>query len=320
MKQVIFIGGTSYSGSTLLDMILAHDPKGFSCGEVRALFHPWRPHHVNPECGCGEETCDVWRQVLQHGEDALYETIFDRFDADFIVDSSKDLFWMKRQTETLRRKNIDVEHILIWKTPLELAYSFKKRGRLKEWKKSWINYQRAYFALISKYRAIKYSDLTTNESTLEALCDYLEIPHFPDKSQYWLKTHHTLFGNTAAKIHLYSQDSEKFVKDKNELITTSAENDWNASENYRSVYYHMIEDRSLIDFVDRKTHYNSYFEKIEQVLTSKGQDGKPELEVEFRQVKMPLIQLQFKKMRSLLFHSFLAPLKLNLSRNGLRDV
>lgn len=316
MKTVIFIGGTSYSGSTLLDMILANDPKGFSCGEVCALFHPWRPHHVNPECGCGDEMCDVWQQILRDGEDALYETIYDRFDVEFIVDSSKDLFWMKKQTETLRRKNIDVKHILIWKTPLELAYSFKKRDRLKEWKKSWINYHRAYFALVGNYKALKYSDLTTNEATLKALCGYLEIPYFTDKSQYWQKRHHTLFGNTAAKIHLYSKDSETFEKSKSELMSTSSGSDLNASEDHRSVYYKEIEDRALVDFVENAVTCNPYFEKIVNVLTSNGRSDSLDFKEDLNQMKMPLVQLQFKRMRSMLFHSLIAPLRLNLSRDG----
>ena len=45
MKQVIFVGSTSYSGSTFFDMTLGNDPTGFSCGEVYAFFHPFRPHH-----------------------------------------------------------------------------------------------------------------------------------------------------------------------------------------------------------------------------------------------------------------------------------
>lgn len=53
-KTAIFIGGSSYSGSTLLDMMLASGEDGFSAGEVSALFYPYRPHHINPECvnGC----------------------------------------------------------------------------------------------------------------------------------------------------------------------------------------------------------------------------------------------------------------------------
>ncbi|HDH57681.1 MAG TPA: hypothetical protein ENF16_03625, partial [Bacteroidetes bacterium] len=199
MKKVIFIGGTSFSGSTFLDMILANDPRGFSCGEVRALFHPWRPHHFNPECGCGDENCEVWRQVLQNGEKNLYETIFSLFDVDFILDSSKDLFWIKKQMRYLGKQNVEVKNVLIWKTPLELAYSFKKRGRLKEWKKSWINYHRAYLTLIGPHLAVKYSDLTKDEKALIKICEYLEIPYFAEKIHYWEKTHHTLFGNTSAK-------------------------------------------------------------------------------------------------------------------------
>ena len=45
-NQVIFITGTSYSASTLLDMILSNDKNGFSLGEVNAFFRPYRKHHI----------------------------------------------------------------------------------------------------------------------------------------------------------------------------------------------------------------------------------------------------------------------------------
>ena len=37
-KKVIFIGGSSYSGSTFLDMMLSSGDNGFTAGEVSALF------------------------------------------------------------------------------------------------------------------------------------------------------------------------------------------------------------------------------------------------------------------------------------------
>lgn len=272
MKKVIFVGGTSYSGSTLLDMILANDPRGFSCGEVHALFYPWRPHHVNPECGCGDENCNVWSTVLNRGEKKLYETIFDLFGVDFVVDSSKDLFWIQKQMKLLRKTDIEVQNILIWKTPLELAHSFAKRNRLKEWHKSWISYHRAYYSVISEHKTVKYSDLTNKEDALIALCEYIGIRYFPGKADYWNKTHHTLFGNTSAKIHLYAQSSEKFKKDRDELLHTSDRGNSIASSKYRSVYYDSVEDQSLSNFVIQEMDNDQNFARIMEVMES-GKDS-----------------------------------------------
>ena len=120
MKKVIFIGGTSYSGSTFLDMILANDPKGFSCGEVHALFNPYRPHHIRPDCGCGDDNCNTWNKIKKGGKKKLYETLFDIFpDTEFIIDSSKNPFWIKYQMNICSSKNIETINVLIFKNPLD---------------------------------------------------------------------------------------------------------------------------------------------------------------------------------------------------------
>jgi hypothetical protein len=79
MKTVIFVGGSSYSGSTLLDLMLANAPDGFSCGEVSQMFHPYKKHHFNLVCGCGNSDCTLWSEVKQAGADKLYDTIFETF-------------------------------------------------------------------------------------------------------------------------------------------------------------------------------------------------------------------------------------------------
>lgn len=307
MKKVIFVSGTSFSGSTFLDMILANDPGGFSCGEVYALFHPFRPHHINPECGCGDKDCQIWSQVLKKGENVLYETIFDMFDVDFIVDSSKDLFWFRKHMKILKRKGIGVKNVLIWKTPLELAKSFQKRNRLKEWKKNWTNYHRSYITLIPEYKAVRYSDLTQNESILKDLCDYLGIAYFAQKSQFWQKIHHTLFGNTSAKIHLYSQNSENFLRKKAELVRTSNQGYLNADFGYRSIYYKPVEEDLLVNLVQMEISSDPYLGKIMEVLNCTGKVSRTIL---MDKLKVPRTILYAKRLGKLLFHRPQVHLKL----------
>jgi len=211
MKHVIFIGGTSYSGSTFLDMILANSPKGFSCGEVDAIFWPYRKKHVRFECGCGDHNCRIWHDIKKSGVRNLYLNIFDKHpEVEFIVDSSKNPAWIQNQVRDLNRCGIKVKNVLIWKTPEEFLHSRIKRNEKNGWRRAWINYHRLYFYMVKDWDAVRYSELVRSRGVLGRLCDKLEIPYFEGKERFWEKTHHTLFGNTSAKIHLYDRTSANY--------------------------------------------------------------------------------------------------------------
>lgn len=187
-KTVIFIGGSSYSGSTLLDMVLANSEMGFSCGEITALFYPYRDHHLAPICGCGSTNCTVWEIVRQRGLKNIYETIFDLFkDVNYIVDSSKDPLWIHDRTKDLQHGGIVVKNILIWKTPAEFFESKKKRGKTLAWRRAWINYHRLYFYLVKEWVGLPYRQLVTDPGVLERVCEYLEIPYSNRQFDYWEK-------------------------------------------------------------------------------------------------------------------------------------
>ena len=68
--KVLYILGSSRSGSTILDSILGELDGYFSAGEVRFI---WRRLLEGRRCGCGQplETCEVWSRVLRGvaGED-----------------------------------------------------------------------------------------------------------------------------------------------------------------------------------------------------------------------------------------------------------
>jgi hypothetical protein len=244
-KKVIFIGGTAFSGSTFFDLILSNDPAGFSCGEVRALFNPSQPYHLNPLCGCGSKSCNLWQQVLTGGIKNLYTNIFNLSPCvEFIVDSSKDPYWLRSQTKNLIAKGIACKHILIWKSPLEFAHSCKKRGKI-DWHKAWINYHRMYLTAIKNWRSVKYSELANNPTTLRKICSYLKIPYFSTKPNYWDKSHHILFGNESAKIHLQPKSTlhGKMLEKKNDY---NSNRDGSHIENFhRTIYYTRVNDQDL---------------------------------------------------------------------------
>ncbi|MBC8550658.1 MAG: hypothetical protein H8D23_13525 [Candidatus Brocadiales bacterium] len=216
-KVVIFIGGTSYSGSTMLDMMLSNHSNSFSLGEVSALYRPYRPHHFNPTCGCDDAGCLIWTQLKEAGEHGLYIRAFEMFpEVNYLIDSSKNQWWIKTQSERLLSEGIEVKHLLISKSPESFAHSMLKRGQ-KGWKRAWINYQKQYLTLIPDAYPILYDSLTEDTvSRLKRICEYIDLTYEVGMEDFWNKTHHTLFGNNSTKVHLRkntgSADTDSYRK------------------------------------------------------------------------------------------------------------
>lgn len=266
MRKVIFVGGTAFSGSTFFGMTLGNDPKGFSCGEVRNFLNPTRSRHATLTCGCGEKNCRIWQDVRDKGQENLYETIFELFpNVEFIVDSSKSPLWIRSQNKKLLKKGIQTKSILIWKTPLELAYSFQKRGRFKAWEKSWVNYHRLFCTMVDEWRAVKYREYTNDRSVLEKACKYLGIPYYQGKEHFWEKAHHVLGGNHSAKIHLYSTNSDGYKNIKTKVHKETIEG---LKATHRSIYYHRVTDDTLQRDVKQRISNSSYIEEILELLSS----------------------------------------------------
>ncbi len=244
MKKVIFVGGTSFSGSTFFHMMLANDSRGFALGEIRYLVNPQRPHHVRRPCDCGDPSCKVWHDIKKYGEDHLYEAVFDQHpEVEFIVDSSKNIFWINKQINILQKAGIQTDNILIWKTPIEYANSCKKRNRLSGWGPRWMNYHRTYANIIQNWRSLSYSELTNDPTNLKSVCNYLDIPYFEGKSEFWSRKYHSFGGNPSARVHLSDGKDEK-----NEPLKKNQPD--SKDDNYRKIYYSTIQDASLKNEVE----------------------------------------------------------------------
>jgi hypothetical protein len=237
LKKVIFIGGTSYSGSTLLDLILANDEHAFSCGEVAALFQPTRTHHINPMCGCGNKACDIWIKAKKRGEKGFIKYLFSADPSlSVIVVSSKHVPWIYEQNKVLKKQGFEVVNVLVWKKPIDFAYSMQKRGKIDRWEKTWINYHKVYFNLIKKFVPVSYEKIIKSDDELKSLCEKIGLRYFSEKPAYWNKTHHTLFGNTTARYHLFSSDSELFQSESREILGKTSYEKTELDKNYKTLY------------------------------------------------------------------------------------
>jgi len=215
MRKVVFVGGSSYSGTTFLDLMLANAIDGFSCGEVNLLFNPYRQHHFNINCSCGDPHCLIWHEVKRAGPDNLYATIFRLLpNVSYIVDSSKDPLWIQRQTKNLICSEIAVENVLIWKTPQEYYHSCAKRGLERGWESAWINYHKLYFRMVNSWHAVPCSQVVASTDSLRMICECIGLDYFEGKHRYWEKIHHMLFGNHSAKRHLYQKGTDAYEQSR----------------------------------------------------------------------------------------------------------
>lgn len=285
MKKVIFIGGSSYSGTTMLDMILSNDPEGFSCGEIHALFYPYRKHHKKPTCGCGDSNCMIWENIKKQGVKNCYRAIFQLFpQITFIIDSSKNPLWIKYQMKQLQQQNISYKNILIWKHPLDIAASHYKRNQIDKWEQSWKNYHHLYFHLIQSFELIAYKDIIQSKMSLKKVCDILGIPFFEDKSRYWEKTQHTLFGNRTAKIHLWNQESSVFLNTHKQLESDHTEK----YHNFKSIYYNNVLPQNLQDQIKLRCQNEKELSYLLKILEKKSCYSKKytikTLSIKFKQI------------------------------------
>lgn len=301
------IGGTSYSGSTLLDLMLSNDEAGFSCGEIYALFIPSRVDHLKPHCICGDPSCDIWETIEKLGKNNCYEVLFSKFsDLKFIVDSSKDFIWIRDQSHNLSHRKIAFENLLIWKTPAEFALSCLKRGKLGRWRDSWVNYHKRYLSVVDNFIAVPYSELTTDtELSLQNICGSINIPYFKGKEAYWQKKHHTLFGSISARLHLYEKNAEGYNKTKDEIGRQQIKSQFTNTDGealHRTIYREDYTDDDIRRSVDMQISRDSELGKILEILELMSDDSGnyPSLKHEIKNIGVSRTYVFITKYRKLL--------------------
>ena len=184
--------------------MLSNAEDAFSCGEVNALFRPYRVHHFNPVCGCGNPACDFWARIRSAGERRLWQSLQDAMpDVAIFVDSSKDPLWIRDQVAREPIAGLEVDNVLVWKTPLEYAASCLKRGQLRGWRRSYVTYHKRYFGTVASWVSVRYAELASNpRAKCASVCRALGLRYREGMEAYWTGEHHTLFGSDTAKAHL----------------------------------------------------------------------------------------------------------------------
>lgn len=274
MHKVIFIASTGFSGSTMLDLMLSNSSKGFSCGEIYAYFNPWRDHHFNPVCGCGNLSCALWARLKNnyHAE-RIYQGLFNEFpNLEFVVDSSKDPTWIKDQLIHTTANGLHPIPILLWKDPIDYAYSCWKRGKDRNWQIRWVNYYKILFSITDQWYSVRYRDLAKFPAqTLESLCNVIDIEYFPGKELFWKKIHHNLFGSNTVKFQFLERDSTEFNRMKTVQLTEKknlSADQVEESINHQKIYYRNNFDKSFPSINRKIAQENAQIQQIKEILIS----------------------------------------------------
>lgn len=210
MSTLINICSASRSGSTMLDLMLGNTPDAFSCGEVYAWFRPYRKHHFDIDCSCGQNPCPIWEKIKDVSENQFHATVFKKLGVNFIVDSSKDPTWVLDTHTWAASNSFEVINILIWKDPVDLAYSYWKRGyKLDSWRKPFVSYYSKLLQIKIPIMAVSFNELTRNpQNKLMEICDFIGMPYFEGKERFWENQPHYLFGSGGVRNQVEAKESK----------------------------------------------------------------------------------------------------------------
>jgi len=226
-KTVVFVSGADFSGTTMLDLMLGSAFSAISIGEIHAYFRPTKREHLSKKCSCGKVDCEAWHGLEALDETSIYQAIFASNDhVTHIIDSSKSLPWIRKMSRVAKLQGYEVRHVLIWKNPEDYAISCRKRGRGRRWATKWMNYNRAYISIVEDFYTIAISDLLGNyDIEMKAICDWVGLDYDKSMREYWLSSHHLLFGSATAGLMLHKDGS----REKENVIRSSLRFDINDS-------------------------------------------------------------------------------------------
>ncbi len=202
---LINICAPSFSGTTILDLMLGNAANGFSCGEVAFWFRPHYDYHTRIECPCIDEgMCPIWRTLARVPEHRFHETACRELQLGHIVDSSKKLTWVIDANRWAEKSGMHAVNLLVWKTPIALAHSYWKRGRsLSVPGLRYARYYKRFIELGLPFAAVNFHRLTKSPAEqLQEICRYSLVPYFEGKEQFWTKQHHHLFGSEGTRNQL----------------------------------------------------------------------------------------------------------------------
>jgi Sulfotransferase family len=226
--KVIFIAGTSHSGSTLLDLMLNAHPDIVSVGEVENLHQQVAFKRARQKtfrrCSCGAPSlweCEFWSRVNEetlrtaskslaeldvrdyrgsnwnHAPNTvLFEAISEASRKNFVVDSSKS---PRRLAYLLQHSGLEVHPVHLIRNPQGQICSVAKKhgGFLKHIVRYELVHQQIRRQLASvPHSVVRYEDLVLDpERTLGGVLEPLGLIYHPRQLSWAEQVKHNVAGN-----------------------------------------------------------------------------------------------------------------------------
>lgn len=214
-KTLINILGAGRSGTTMLDLMLGNNDNSFSMGEVRAWFRPFRKHHYQIDCNCGNKDCVYWNDIKNLKESEFFTVAFKEWNVDYLIDSSKNIPWMIDSHSWAMEQDIRVINFLIYKPIINYVYSVWKRGEsintaVYRYK---LYYNRFFESGLDAY-SINFKELVSNPTeSLNYIVSITNQVNVENRDVFWNKEHHHLFGSGGVRKQTNKGDSKIKAKD-----------------------------------------------------------------------------------------------------------
>jgi len=199
--KIVYILGTSRTGSTMLDLIISSHPLCVSLGEL-CLFE-------KRKCGYCEDVCKLWVEYKKkHKKPYYYKTAFEVFGGSILVDSSKKWKWFK---ERVKYENYEYKVIhLVRNGKDRLKFRNKQDRIIKPYViQDWVNTHKKCEKLRKEYGGIlvKYEEI---EQELPRICKFVGIDYQPQMIEFWKHEHHGLLGSKTAYSMVRKYHNKKY--------------------------------------------------------------------------------------------------------------
>ena len=177
---LINVCGASFSGTTMLDLMLGNAPDAASCGEVGAWYRPKRRDRVALSCPCGSDPCPRWGRFAGVPEDRFHREAFGRWGVRTVVDSTKALAWVLDANRWAADSGLRVVNVLIYKDPVTHAFSHWKRGTsLADARRRFDRYHSRFLGLNLPFLSVNYDRFVQSPADqLAAVCRAAGVPYF----------------------------------------------------------------------------------------------------------------------------------------------
>jgi tetratricopeptide (TPR) repeat protein len=211
-RGVFLIVGSSYCGSTLLNILLGSHPKVVGGGELHWLVHESAVVRER-EGGCVfcGNACKIWTPEVRNNVNSsnLYDVTARAFSKPIVCDASKMPDWSSFMATAAKAPMV---RILLVKHPLRHVASFVEKARRLDYMKSMTSIDRILDQLTKRYIEartervdilLRYEDLVSGPraATTELLAKF-DLDYDPAMENWRTAEHHYIGGNAGPRSQI----------------------------------------------------------------------------------------------------------------------